>query len=71
MYSGHWPAVLLFDNRRSTYFITMFSLLQVDIEHLKVAICQAVDVMQAMGSAIRSLFSQVNRFFLQNLYSIY
>ncbi|XP_057431844.1 AUGMIN subunit 8-like [Lotus japonicus] len=31
----------------------------VDIEHLKVAICQAVDVMQAMGSAIRSLFSQV------------
>ncbi|KAH1127158.1 hypothetical protein AAZX31_06G211600 [Glycine max] len=30
-----------------------------DIEHLKVAICQAVDVMQAMGSAICSLLSQV------------
>ncbi|KAH1111505.1 hypothetical protein GLYMA_04G155000v4 [Glycine max] len=30
-----------------------------DIEHLKVAICQAVDVMQAMASAICSLLSQV------------
>lgn len=30
-----------------------------DIEHLKVAICQAVDVMQAMGSAICSLLLQV------------
>ncbi|XP_020205101.1 AUGMIN subunit 8 [Cajanus cajan] len=30
-----------------------------DIEHLKVAICQAVDVMQAMGSAICPLLSQV------------
>ncbi|TKY73139.1 QWRF motif-containing protein 8 [Spatholobus suberectus] len=30
-----------------------------DIEHLKVAICQAVDVMQAMGSAICSLLPLV------------
>ncbi|KAJ1410329.1 QWRF family [Sesbania bispinosa] len=30
-----------------------------DIEHLKVAICQAVDVMQAMGSTICSLLSRV------------
>lgn len=30
-----------------------------DIEPLKVAICSAVDVMQAMGSAIRPLFSRV------------
>ncbi|XP_027362670.1 AUGMIN subunit 8-like isoform X1 [Abrus precatorius] len=30
-----------------------------DIEHLKVAICQAVDVMQAMGSAICSLLLQI------------
>ncbi|KOM40212.1 hypothetical protein LR48_Vigan04g041000 [Vigna angularis] len=30
-----------------------------DIEHLKVAICQAVDVMQAMGSGICSLLSRV------------
>ncbi|CAK8564274.1 unnamed protein product [Lathyrus sativus] len=30
-----------------------------DIEHLKVAICSAVDVMQAMGSAIRPLLSRV------------
>ncbi|RDX91861.1 AUGMIN subunit 8, partial [Mucuna pruriens] len=30
-----------------------------DIEHLKVAICQAVDVMQAMGSAICPLLSRV------------
>ena len=37
-----------------------FTLLQSDIEHLKVAICQAVDVMQAMASAICSLLSQVN-----------
>lgn len=30
-----------------------------DFEHLKVAICSAVDVMQAMGSAIRPLLSRV------------
>jgi len=37
-----------------------YLLLQADIEHLKVAICQAVDVMQAMGSGICSLLSRVS-----------
>jgi hypothetical protein len=34
-------------------------LFQADIESLKVAICSAVDVMQAMGSSICSLLPRV------------
>jgi hypothetical protein len=39
---------------------SLFTFLQADFEHLKVAICSAVDVMQAMGSAIRPLLSRVS-----------
>lgn len=38
----------------------MFTLIQADMEHLKVALCSAFDIMQSMGSAIRPLLSQVS-----------
>lgn len=41
-----------------------FMLLQADIDSLKVAICSAVDVMQAMASSICSLLSRVRFMFL-------
>ena len=49
--------------QRDTNIITVFTLFQADIEHLKHAIYSAVDAMQAMGSAICPLLSRVCYFF--------
>ncbi|KAK7411551.1 hypothetical protein VNO78_02985 [Psophocarpus tetragonolobus] len=47
------------DLEASTLRLPVIGGAMVDIEHLKVVVCQAVDVMQAMGSAICSLLSRV------------
>ncbi|CAL0320120.1 unnamed protein product [Lupinus luteus] len=47
------------DLEASTLRLPLTGRATADIEHLKVVICQAVDVMKAMGSAICSLLSRV------------
>ncbi|MED6113373.1 hypothetical protein PIB30_070153 [Stylosanthes scabra] len=47
------------DFKASTLCLPVAGGAKVDIEHLKAAICQAVDVMQAMGSTICSLLLRV------------
>ncbi|CAJ1944866.1 unnamed protein product [Sphenostylis stenocarpa] len=60
--SGHIDALsgAVEDLEASTLRLPLTGGAKADIEHLKLAICSAVDAMQAMGSAICPLLSQVD-----------